>query len=102
MKGADRFPRARFLYIGWFCSAECSTQKAFPLAPLARLLYCWDVIMDQPVCHCDVCGHEWLKDGDVPKRCAKCKSCRWNFSERKPPAPPVVKPKPESAPPVET
>lgn len=28
--------------------------------------------------HCDECEHEWLAEG-YPKRCARCKSRRWNI-----------------------
>jgi hypothetical protein len=27
---------------------------------------------------CDLCGHAWWKPGEKPKRCAKCKSGRWD------------------------
>ena len=29
-------------------------------------------------CHCGVCGHEWITECE-PKRCAKCKSRRWQI-----------------------
>lgn len=31
---------------------------------------------------CDWCGHRWLPDSGVPKRCAKCKKVTWNKSNR--------------------
>jgi hypothetical protein len=31
-------------------------------------------------CHCEVCGHEWITEVE-PKRCAKCKSRRWDGGE---------------------
>lgn len=33
-------------------------------------------------CKCEVCGHEWITERE-PKRCAKCKTWRWNFSGRR-------------------
>lgn len=27
---------------------------------------------------CDACGHVWLPSGELPRRCAKCKSTQWN------------------------
>jgi len=31
------------------------------------------------VCGCEQCGHLWLSvDNLLPRRCAKCKSMRWN------------------------
>lgn len=33
------------------------------------------------VAKCDACGHVWLPCGDeLPRRCAKCKSSKWNAS----------------------
>jgi hypothetical protein len=33
--------------------------------------------------HCDVCGHEWLVNGEEPKQCTsgKCRSRKWNGGE---------------------
>jgi hypothetical protein len=30
------------------------------------------------VAKCDACGHVWLPGGELPRRCAKCKSAKWN------------------------
>ena len=36
---------------------------------------------------CDVCGHEWLPEG-YPRRCAKCKSGKWNQATKEVPIDP--------------
>jgi hypothetical protein len=41
------------------------------------------------VCHCDMCGHEWIREGEtMPDRCPKrtCRSRQWN-KESSPPLP---------------
>jgi hypothetical protein len=35
--------------------------------------------------HCNLCGHEWLSGSPSPKRCAKCKSAKWNKGMALPP-----------------
>jgi len=35
------------------------------------------------ICICDGCGHTWLANGDVPARCAKCKSSTWDGQEKR-------------------
>ncbi len=32
-------------------------------------------------CQCEACSHEWITR-DIPKRCARCKSRKWNNGER--------------------
>jgi predicted Zn-ribbon and HTH transcriptional regulator len=32
------------------------------------------------ICHCDICGHEWIPNISKPIFCAKCKSRLWNGS----------------------
>jgi hypothetical protein len=34
--------------------------------------------MKHVVCICDECAHTWLASGEVPARCAKCKSSTWD------------------------
>lgn len=33
-------------------------------------------------CKCDVCGHVWIPGSETPKRCAKCKSMKWNLATK--------------------
>lgn len=37
------------------------------------------------ICKCNKCGHRWLPTSakKLPKRCAKCKTGRWNREKRK-------------------
>ncbi len=35
------------------------------------------------ICHCDICGHEWIPTVPKPTHCAKCKSRLWNGSTAK-------------------
>lgn len=37
------------------------------------------MIIQADVCVCDECGHRWLPVGSIPKRCASCKSSKWNL-----------------------
>lgn len=37
------------------------------------------MIIQGSINQCDVCGHHWLSERIViPKRCARCKSAKWN------------------------
>ena len=37
------------------------------------------VIPKSMVCHCERCGHEWIKRmASRPKRCARCKETNWD------------------------
>jgi hypothetical protein len=52
------------------------------------------------VCQCELCSHAWLATGDIPARCAKCKSSQWDGQEKRErgrpkqlPAPAVEEPK---------
>lgn len=41
------------------------------------------MIIQGSINKCDVCGHRWLSEGImIPKRCAKCKSGKWNSGPR--------------------
>lgn len=45
--------------------------------------HCWCTIGTMSVltvqcCKCDQCGHVWYSPRLLPRRCAKCKSMRWN------------------------
>ena len=41
------------------------------------------IVTRNDVCKCDLCGHQWLPAGPgLPKRCAKCKSWKWNSTNR--------------------
>lgn len=50
----------------------------------SKVVYHWDMLLNVVVvgrelklCGCEVCSHAWLSS-DEPRRCAKCKSARWN------------------------
>src|SRR5580765_1334002 len=38
------------------------------------------MIDKRDVCVCEQCQHAWLATGELPKRCARCKSSKWNES----------------------
>lgn len=39
-------------------------------------------IVRRYLARCDQCGHEWMPEKRRPRRCAKCKSMRWNVGVR--------------------
>ncbi len=39
-------------------------------------------LIKKVICKCDSCEHEWKQEGEIPLRCAKCKSPYWNRKYR--------------------
>lgn len=39
--------------------------------------------MKYVICICDECAHSWLASGEIPARCAKCKSSQWDGQEKR-------------------
>lgn len=55
-------------------------------------------VIQAEVCVCDACGHRWLSGGELPERCAKCKSRKWNERGYVETARPMVKRRPAYSP----